>query len=1030
MKSLLSKKCSFIFSLLSLSLFVSCGDFFSPDWGTPAKEFFKEYTETSAVMQLEYDAEFPKNKDGIVCIPCNDDHSITFYLRNPQNYTLAPHYEFKDSFVSDIQGYTFVQDAEDKSLVKLSFTKEFLRTLEDRDSNDLSGTVSLYEPKSGRVFDHFEVSLHANSAPPEIKSPCFQLSDASDGEYVVCFYFPKLFLTEQGYNNPLHRDNYQFIVNGHTYYIKAWEAESPISIYENYTEDESGPSVSNPSSYFTTTAPTGLTSLRADGFVFDPSAAPDGYVAMYYLTGQQQSPNDIRYTFTIRDREGLSNSIAISNKAQQLNPPNIQVASNQSYAADEYTGRYTLSISHDGLCTDGSSCGAVTIHYTITDSTGRTTTGSANGSARISLASGTYTISSYATKDYYIASESVESTSVKIFSPAIYYVSNQGRDVGDSPEDEPTGAITDPFRTINHALEVFRINGIVGVAACEIRLLTDITPTEEQAERAFEDSEGNALIYIPPFSWNPAIFIRGYNGKRTIDAKRNETISGRVIYNVCNNLTLENLVITGGYAKNCTDTYAEQADGGAIYSQANISLTDCVIQNNISCNAYSGGGAIYVDSGNTLTMTRCTLSNNEACLDCSDPNLDPDSFSIGGGAIYAGGDCTLTDCTISENIGQGALVVDGILRMKGGKVTNNKATETYLAAGIYMSTGILDGVEISGNYFAPTAESGSFNGGGVKINNQSEVTVDPSEPDASVIIRNCTIKNNKANSGAGVCYEDASSAGYCLIENTTITQNTSYMGYSVPSDVGDFAAGIYVALNHDKIKLRGTNIITGNTLNDGKAADLKLSEGKKLIIGGSLGKSKIGIYMPLSDSNKPTPGTPFAFTQNYAIANSSVAPGEYFIAENGLGIAANTSGEASFAVSGGSLYSALDYRVSVSSSQSELKTVLGKSKTYTFKVSASRKEEDLYYNRQDKKLYLDAQMQNPVNDEKVNWSAALFSGGYKVSDLEVTTSASGTPELSITVPAQSFEDTYTLKVYANYMGITTDSNFTYSVKDP
>ena len=34
-----------------LFLLASCGDFFSPDWGTPAKEFFKEYTESAAIMQ-------------------------------------------------------------------------------------------------------------------------------------------------------------------------------------------------------------------------------------------------------------------------------------------------------------------------------------------------------------------------------------------------------------------------------------------------------------------------------------------------------------------------------------------------------------------------------------------------------------------------------------------------------------------------------------------------------------------------------------------------------------------------------------------------------------------------------------------------------------------------------------------------------------------------------------------------------------------------------------------------------------------
>ncbi|MBQ5491078.1 MAG: hypothetical protein IIT68_03370, partial [Treponema sp.] len=290
-----------------LFLLASCGDFFSPDWGTPAREFFKEYTESAAIMQPEYDAEFPKNRDGIMCIPSTDDHTITFLLRNPQDYTLQPHYEFENSAFAGTLGtdYTFVQDPDDKSIVRLVFTKEYLRRIDDGDDKDISGIVSFTEPRSGRVFDHYEIKAHANTTPPEILSPCFQLTSPSDGEYVVCFYFPKLFLTESGYTNPLHRDAYQFIVNGRTYYVKSWTSDSPVRIYETYTETETGFDVSDPSGMFTTTAPAGLTPLEADGFVFDPSAAPDGYVAMYYLTGQVPIPDDVRYSFTIRDREGL-----------------------------------------------------------------------------------------------------------------------------------------------------------------------------------------------------------------------------------------------------------------------------------------------------------------------------------------------------------------------------------------------------------------------------------------------------------------------------------------------------------------------------------------------------------------------------------------------------------------------------------------------------------------------------------------------------------------------------------------------------
>ncbi|MBQ5490739.1 MAG: right-handed parallel beta-helix repeat-containing protein, partial [Treponema sp.] len=510
--------------------------------------------------------------------------------------------------------------------------------------------------------------------------------------------------------------------------------------------------------------------------------------------------------------------------------------------------------------------------------------------------------------------------------------------------------------------------------------------------------------------------IKGYNGKRTINAMRSETSSeyGRVIYNDGVDLQLENLTITGGYT--CITTYPEEvptgSDGAGIATVGNLTMTDCSVLNNTALNPTEGGGGIWCYNA-ILTLTRCTLRGNTAAL----PETYIDRSEWAGGAIYANNSSsayytTLTDCIISQNTGDSALAMS-TLYMTGGKVTENIGNDCY-GAGIYMSSGVLDGVEISGNHF--TNDIDNTLAGGVYVHNSG----------SGITIKNCTIKQNSAVHGAGIYFNQDSGDDF-VIENCTITQNTSVKSKTDPDDEYEFAAGIYYESVAGTIILKGVNTIIGNTLADGTASDIGMPSSAKFKIDGAMGKSRIGVYKLFYGDDTPSPGHPLDFTIDYGVANSAVPPANIFISQNGCGIAYNeTTGEAGFAVSSGSLYTALDFVISVRSSSSFIKA--GVEKTLSIATFASRKEHtdpvsttELWYNSADKKFYLaDDHTVKAAGDAAVAWTAALYIGNRKISDLTVTSTADG---LKVTVPAQDLEDIYTLKLTATYLGLPHSANF-------
>ena len=82
-KAIFIKTTALLFFLSSM--FVSCSFF-----NEPIKEYFKEYTETSSVVQYEISSnDILTDNTGTLCVPSYKDIEITFYMINPQRFIFS-----------------------------------------------------------------------------------------------------------------------------------------------------------------------------------------------------------------------------------------------------------------------------------------------------------------------------------------------------------------------------------------------------------------------------------------------------------------------------------------------------------------------------------------------------------------------------------------------------------------------------------------------------------------------------------------------------------------------------------------------------------------------------------------------------------------------------------------------------------------------------------------------------------------------------------------------------------------------------
>ena len=267
---------------------------------------------------------------------------------------------------------------------------------------------------------------------------------------------------------------------------------------------------------------------------------------------------------------------------------------------------------------------------------------------------------------------------------------------------------------------------------------------------------------------------------------------------------------------------ASDGEGGAIYSEGTVKLTDCNISNCIA----GQGGAIY--SKGTLNLTNCVLSKNYA--------------SVEGGAIKALGvsdtaksTITMTGCTIG-------------LASPSALASSNK--DTCIAAGGNYSEGG-GGAVLLGSYAELTATSSKINGNyaggaGGGINSQD---------DSSVKFTGGEICFNKANGQGGGLQIYSKLAAGSFVKNAAIKNNSSN------SDGG----GISVTTGK-YFKVDSCTEISGNTVASGHNGAGCYAAGSLTLAGTTYIAD--GVYLN-------TNASPLILNSNFALSGTNTIPLSY-----------------------------------------------------------------------------------------------------------------------------------------------------------
>ncbi len=242
------------------------------------------------------------------------------------------------------------------------------------------------------------------------------------------------------------------------------------------------------------------------------------------------------------------------------------------------------------------------------------------------------------------------------------------------------------------------------------------------------------------------------------------------------------------------------AKGGGIANFGSLDIESSTIADNVLGGAwpFAYGAGIFHDGPSTLNVISSTISGNHIVFSAS-PGW--------GGGIYAKGNVTVRDSTISDNLCQGCtsgLYAGGIYVSSTGYLWNTTITGNfaYDGAGIYnVGTLTIDNVVISGNSATSsnTARGGGiFNGGDLTITgslisenfargtdtgangggiyNSGTLTLIDSTVDANNVTADVPQGGGLYNSGSA------------LVKNTTISNNAA--NETKPFNLGK-AGGIY-----------------------------------------------------------------------------------------------------------------------------------------------------------------------------------------------------------------------------------------------
>ena len=590
------KKIPGILPVLLPFAFSSCS-FFEDSWNEPVKEYFKEYTETSAVTDYKVLSGSYRNVDGKVYVSSSEDFSVQLFLRNPQKYVFPadcikltfPDFdkdaaELKFGATVDTGVISIAQDESDSSMLILKFPTEFL-VLSETGFN-ISPAVQLFHPVSKADFGLYkDFPAFCNSAPPLIFGAVVY-KDSASGKYVVFFNMPS-----KGLLSGIHSDIKSVSVNGE----KTSVILNPDGTFE--FENDSFKAGDDSSSYNAASA----------SFVEYGQAA-------YFITGDDFTDDVIIYSISLVDEAGFSSSVQTSVESVRLESVVVTdlngsvLPSGGVVSQDENSSYATITLTPAQTASDSSDTSDSIVVYELyqgSDDTGKVLLSGKNEGGKIVLKipAGKVFLRVYSHKDLYADSIPKE-FGIQVLK-SMLYVSPSGNDTTNSgSEDSPFATVAKTFSD-----EGFSDITVLGTVCLAGSVQEDV-----------ELSSANANVVI--------------NGNgNSVSSLKMSAAGGKLQTNKLD-VTGSVAVETGELCFSGGEIGSDLTVNGGTFGGENISVAGAVkIQGGVV--SVSGGtlsGDIML-SGGTLLLKDCT---------------------VGGKISYAGGKLVLEGgTTISGNIALG-----------------------------------------------------------------------------------------------------------------------------------------------------------------------------------------------------------------------------------------------------------------------------------------------------------------------------------------------------------------------------------------
>lgn len=801
------------FVLISAFLFVSC-EF----WNEPVEEVFSYWSAQAYVTDSTVNASKQSDSSGVTSIASDKECVVLLKTENPKDFRLImPSSENTDMIRFnglDVQprldiDYTF--ELLDTDTLKLTYKKDFLQAHEWGEK-DLGASIILYA-EDGRKFNKpYSFNIKSNTPPPPL-NVVLAKTTASPEQYVLCLYVSPSEMGKKIGEELLHKDIAEIEINDTSY---ALTVNGTKNDFVKPAEE----------SFIASGNVTKLMEANAKDL-------PTGSWILYYKTGRNIGSGSFLYTIKLKDEKGLTSTLET---ATTLNMPADETVDITQGSQDSESGSGTEEspfIIKPGTGTQEArikiSCATdnTTVYCTVTDTfTASTSQHSGAKSVTVLLAlkgaddEKLYKVE-YQTKGDGFSPTTLKTKYYKILKlHTVTFDANGGK----FPVDSPTAA-----QPVLHGRKVsapstqpakdgyvfagwykeqegtnkweFGSENVTGNMTLYAKwtnnaLIIDSSDSAGEWKKLKEEAakpSGVSVIVI-----NGEITATSASGNSgQIEVNRNLTIQGNTgngtdklnaaglsrIFRLESGikLTLENLTLTGGK----TTGSALEGSGGAIYSEGEVILENCKIEN---CYADGNGGAIY--SEGALTLNGCTIGGEQYYDGSESGKTKGNTASIGGGIYVASSNgekkVSVTGTTISNNtaIHQGGGI--NFISDSGGlitadlnsvTVTNNKLTDTNSqysnGGGIYTKGGTLNmtGCTVTGN-------NAVLGGGGI-------YAVKNGSTPAAVKIKGGTIEENTVSGNASKGH----GGGIHISENCTLTMdgNVKINGNTAQYDGG----GIY-----------------------------------------------------------------------------------------------------------------------------------------------------------------------------------------------------------------------------------------------